>query len=446
VPNKPRAPKSERPLTAAHAIARRARRLRARVLASLLDDTHLERATRHVDFGVVIGTMAWLSIALTLILFTPAWTAATFVAAAIALGLTLRSRRRLLMAYTVFPTVVMVGVITNLLEDSAEHRYPIRVAGPMFSVGVAMEVDNKTTHSGWRPTIEAAGTDALAFRLRVENRRAQSSPQLFAAIGPDFANSYLQVAIGADATRLYSGFNLAVNGARQNGGDGVGKFLMDVQSITAHNQAGSRPLAQGIQFRPSIDGEPERTVIPIPPIAPREVETIEFNAEYGVPDTPQLSGGGVVRILNTRSPGLRETDVNSASPGDLVKIGGHLDNPGYRPIQVSATFHLQRHEGGRWYSVALLVSSSAGDHERELGRAILNSSTGAPITVVPLPGTTEVKTGRHQGCTSPLRLHLQDGITQKLIEVGDIGGFRPRDPCSGTEFSRWVVFSARVGR
>lgn len=351
--------------------------------------------------------------------------------------------------------VAMVIATTRFAEAGGTHRRTRGISAPHFGVSLRLEARNITTHSGWRPSLVAFGTDSIGIRLAVTNLHTIASPRLYVGITdiiegkPGFDEKGIGVRIGSlpDYRSLSVGPQMSVDKSIRAQDIGLGKLTVESRSIRL-SRNGHQIRIGALVPTSSVLALATGGLIPVPPIPAHATVELLLQAEYPVPEMTQLGTGNTVHIENTRVRALRQPPANSARPGDVIRVGGRLDSGGYRPIEVNARFRVKAHDSGRWLSVALLVTSDSdiGEHEREIGHGILNSETGVPISLKVLPHSTEAESVKLGGCHGSPSTRLLDGITQRLIEVGDVGGYRRDDPCSGVEFDKWIVFSARVER
>jgi hypothetical protein len=196
-----------------------------------------------------------------------------------------------------------------------------------------------------------------------------------------------------------------------------------------------------------------------------ETRVISFAAasrfDDGLPlHAPFVFGGDTVRVGHSVSSLFRHVAI--ANPGDRLLYRVKVDSPFGRTfdpvlVRVSSRRNLAQH------SVFLTAFASGGPDEpaQRLGSASVSTTKGVPITLSVMPHSSRLYGFHQDTCKYPtgsasqraahyaypkVLAHLQDGIAEAGIEIGPVGGFRPRDVCHGEEFTRWVQFAARVDR
>jgi len=96
------------------------------------------------------------------------------------------------------------------------------------------------------------------------------------------------------------------------------------------------------------------------------------------------------------------------------------------------------------YMTVTLYGAQVYARPMSLSTAIINQSGSAPLSsLTVLSGTTQYWS-MQTACSKGHVAQLPDGIAEGGLDVGPIGGFRPRDPCAGAEFTRFVTFEAVV--
>jgi hypothetical protein len=180
----------------------------------------------------------------------------------------------------------------------------------------------------------------------------------------------------------------------------------------------------------------------IPPIGAHGQLLVSFTGEYSTPYGGQIGGGNVVRIKNPGGPGKSYATTASAVPGHSLVVWAHFHNVGFRGTEVHARIRIGAQEHGRVGRIVLYASENRATFH-ELGFGTVNSGTGAPIKLTVQPGSTELIAPK-TACSKRKAEPLPDGIAEGGVDVGDVEGWVPRDPCRFTELDRSVVFNVDV--
>ena len=94
-------------------------------------------------------------------------------------------------------------------------------------------------------------------------------------------------------------------------------------------------------------------------------------------------------------------------------------------------------------SIKKIIITENGAAFQKLGLATVNSGGGVPIKLAVQPGSTELITPK-TACSGGKVEPLPDGIAESGVDVGDVEGWVPRDPCHFDELARSVEFKVDV--
>ncbi len=311
-----------------------------------------------------------------------------------------------------------------------------------LGLDAALEVKNLNFGREWGSRIEADGNDQLRFKFLVRNSRPKPSPQMITRIYVSPSDSELRTIAFSFGDSEYGPF---IPGPRIQvvpQSNGLYTFHNEELKVgyppstaTRLRSLGGFMVKRGQEWATGYEWV-------IPSIPANRTLSIGFFGSFWTPETSQLSGGPVVRMKNLTEGQDEYATTVSVRPGDVIAIGGMLDNGGFRETRVLSRFALSPRHAGRFFRIRLYASEVFG-RNRELGYGTVNSAEGRPMALRVVPGTTEL-VGPKTDCSEETRAPLPDGIAQGGVDVGSIGGFRPRDPCHGTEFTRIVTFKARA--
>jgi hypothetical protein len=169
---------------------------------------------------------------------------------------------------------------------------------------------------------------------------------------------------------------------------------------------------------------------------------LSFDGSYNIPAGSELSGGDVMEFKNPSGPDKGYVTTASAVPRDTLFASGLLFNTGFRGADVRVRIHIGAEEHGTVSRITLYASEDNGRY-RELGYGTVNSGNGVPIKLSVQPGSTELVNVKNK-CQKVKKEPLPDGIAEGGVDAGTVGGWRPRDPCHGEEFNRFILFKLDV--
>jgi hypothetical protein len=301
----------------------------------------------------------------------------------------------------------------------------------------------------WRSRLTADSTDPLKLELRLQNIASTATPDLEVGLLSNSSGG------GSTLTEVI----------HQIGDYGYPYVGPEVQ-ITQYS-AGFGPLTLGLAMLLSAPGRPLRALtsprsntmtLPlgetlagdylIGSLAPRSEISLKIPATYATPTDSQLGGGNTI-VYQIR--GMHKwLSAGAVRPGTHVEFSILLNNDGFQPVGVRARVQVRRHLSGEFLTVTALAWESGAVPFNDpgpisQGTAILNADGRRLNTVSVIPGTTQLWQGTDKPCTRQKVLaHLANGIARHQIVVGEVGGFRPHDPCHGGDFTRFVNFKAVV--
>lgn len=181
---------------------------------------------------------------------------------------------------------------------------------------------------------------------------------------------------------------------------------------------------------------------PIPSLPAHSEMELSFDGSYNIPAGSELSGGDVMEFKNPSGPDKGYVTTASAVPRDTLSASGLLFNTGFRGADVRVRIHIGAEEHGTVSRITLYASEDNGRY-RELGYGTVNSGNGVPIKLSVQPGSTELVNVKNK-CQKVKKEPLPDGIAEGGVDAGTVGGWRPRDPCHGEEFNRFILFKLDV--
>jgi hypothetical protein len=330
---------------------------------------------------------------------------------------------------------------------------------------------NGTTKQGWAPAIGAAVTDPLRFRFRVTNASAVATPFL------DIEALYTEPEVhdGMPWT-MWMAVGLPLREVPLRGAyaqimpqeGGLGLITVDAGSFEASRAGETDARKLYSTPYPSRFESPYGTVhagaaAALGSLGPHETRLITFKAssQFGnghEPREPFAFGGDTVRVGHAFASPFH--NIVTAAKGDTLVYRIKVDSPfgrTYNPALVRVSVHhaLAQH-------AVVLTAFAAGTPDeptQRLGRATVSARNSQQITLSVVPRSTRLFGFRGDTCTYPegsaseraahqaypraLR-RLPEGVAAAGVEIGPVGGFRPRDACHGEEFTRWVQFEAHV--
>jgi hypothetical protein len=423
------------------------RTLREELAAQLCSTVRRVRADRidlrtaGVIFGWLVGVAAfalafsvWLTIALAMI--------------SLAAAMIWSSRRRGRASAWAIAGVMTVGTVTYLafsfgplasdtVESTAADARWVPVA---LGLDARLEAKNNTYGNRWATKLEADGNDDLQFKLVIRNTGSIASPEMIArlfASGPESHSRMVAMQFGSSEYGPFSpGPEVQVipqsNGLYRFNGDELVLGAPSPEATPLESLGGWVPRSEendsGFEWR-------------VPSIPAHGEITIGFLASYWTPESSNLDGASLDVKNVTRGEADYSTAI-AAAPGDELSVGAVLHNSGFRSLGVFGRVDFGIRDHGRFDLITIYATESLG-RERELGQGLVNSSTGQPIALQIRQGTTQLITPKTH-CSKEAHSPLPDGVAVGGIDLGSIGGFRPRDPCSGVEFTRMLEFKVDV--
>jgi transcriptional regulator with XRE-family HTH domain len=414
--------------------------------------------TERVNLRTAAEVLAWLAGVIAFALICPLWLTVAVASMALGAGAIRAASRRARAALLVLPLVALVTLAAFLATQmsSTTHEPAVRKWVPVgYGVEAALEVKNLTFRRRWGTTIEADGYDRLQFRLTIRNANGSPAPPLIARLYVSKAGE-----VGGGPRVISVSFGLG-----QSGPFTVGPRVDVTAQSNGLYQFHGAPFRYGEPFLTTRFGEPsfdtpkvEELAIALPRSPPAEEGTgeeyaipsipapgrvlIGFSGSYYIPGGIQLSGGSVMEVKNPRGPDKDYATTTSAIPGDTLTASAELFNTGFRGADVRARIAIDAEQHGTVSRVTLYAKQYEGPFQR-LGSGSVNSGSGVPIKLSVQPGSTEV-VGFKTKCRKEKRESLPDGIAERGIDVGPVGGWLPRDPCHSDEFNRFVLFKLDV--
>jgi hypothetical protein len=402
-----------------------------------------------INWRVVLAALLALTAIISFAAQLPLWITATTVAVAIGVGILHAGDYRRTLIAIVLPTLIVVGGLAYLLahNDSGQAAAAHRVA-PWVAVGpgleASLEAKNLTYKPAWASTIEADGYDELQFRLIVKNRGATpSSPRIIRLTASEKGETYSPRVISATFGRARRGpFELGPEVKVIPQSNGVADFHANTLVFGKPSKGATHLTGLG-DFLPwtNLSWAYEYE---LPAISAHSSLLITVLGSFNTPEEePQLVGGPILEFKNLHETDHRYGTTAAARPGDTLSAAALLSNPSFRSTNAQVWVHFRSHNHGMYEEVGLDARDTFEKAARELGHGLVNAEPGRPIRLQIVPGTTEVKSAGGK-CSEEKSESLPDGITEGGIEVKEIGGFKPRDPCSGGEFAKWLFFQLKV--
>jgi hypothetical protein len=145
-------------------------------------------------------------------------------------------------------------------------------------------------------------------------------------------------------------------------------------------------------------------------------------------------------------------DIGSAQVGDRLTFYVLLDNQGNYPTPSRVRVDFLPRKGGRY--IEMRTFAIQYDRQQMFGTTTINSGDGRPITLRPIPNSTQLLSHPlgswvyHPDC--PLEeaptdsRRLEEGIALGGVDIGEFGGFTPHGNCAGIEFNKQLRFEAAV--
>jgi len=432
-----------RRIRAAADIARRSASSLAKGTATLLGQ--IEVRTAGAVFGWLVGVVAFA-------LVFPIWVTGGLLALALVSATIWGSHRRLRAAVwaIVFvalttTTAYLVSSLNLLNSDASSGKGSVASWRPIaLGLDAKLEAKNRTYGHEWATTLDADGNDELQFRLTIRNTRPTPSPTMIVRIVASGPESHPRLVGLEFGNYQYGPFAPGPQVKVIPQSQGLNRFYGE--ELVLGNPSSTAPELEslgGYTLEETEDENESGFEWMVPSIPAHRTLAIGFLGSYGTPDSAVLDAGPIVKMKNlTHGEGAYKTTV-AAKSGDRLSVGIELHNSGFREMDFFGRVGISAHDHGRFDRIAMHVTE-AFEHTRELGHGTVNSSTGQPIALTVLPGTTEL-VGPRTKCSKERRSPLPDGIDEGGVDLGAIGGFQPRDPCLGSELTRVLEFEAVVG-
>lgn len=427
---------------AAAGVVRRSASSLAKGTAALLGQ--IEVRTAGAVFGWLVGVVAFA-------LVFPVWVTGGLMALALVSATIWGSHRRL--RATVW-AIVFVALTTataylvsssNLLSSNASSDQGSVASWRPVALGLdaKLEAKNRTYGHEWATTLDADGNDELQFKLTIRNTRPTPSPKMIVRIVASGPESHPRLVGLGFGSYQYGPFVPGPQVKVIPQSQGLDRFHGEELMLGNPFSAAPGLESLGGYTLEETEGENESGFEwMVPPIPAHRTLAISFLGSYWTPDSAVLDAGPIVKMKNlTRGESDYKTTV-AAKSGDRLSVGIELHNSGFREMDVFGRVAISAHDHGRFGWIAMYVTE-VFERSRELGHGTVNSSAGRPITLTVLPGTTEL-VGPKTRCSKESRSPLPDGIDEGGVDLGAIGGFRPRDPCLGSELTRVLKFEAGV--
>jgi hypothetical protein len=424
-------------------------------------------ATERVNFRTTAEVLAWLAAVVAFALLFSLWITVALAATALAAGAVRAAEQHVRTALVALPLVAVFVGVAYLLTRPPPNRVHATAAlheprtrkwvSIGYGVQAALEIKNRTFRNRWGTMIEAEGNDRLQFRLLLRNLNVNPATPRVARLFVSQPDED-----GGGPHVISFSFGLGSNGPFTSGPE----VRIVAQSNNSMSEFHATPLRYGETYLAGPYAEPvfsgpkaEALYAPRPRSPPAQEETgaeyatpsiaahgqqvMSFTGSYDTPANGPIGGGDVLKIKNPRGPGNnRYVTTASAVPGDRLQIWAHFHNAGFRGTEVDARIRIGTEEHGRVGRITLYESENGGAFS-EHGFGTVNSGTGAPIKLTVQPGSTELIAPK-TACSNEKAKPLPDGIAEGGVDVGDVEGWVPRDPCKFEELDRNVVFTADV--
>jgi hypothetical protein len=405
-----------------------------------------ERVAGRVNFGASATVLVWLLTTVATAQVLPWWEAVSLGFIALGAGVLLGSRLGFLAASGVVGVVILAcgaaWVVAHVDTDPAKARAsapPVAVVGGLRA---SLELKNETYKNVWGQTIAADGNDELLFRLRISNPGSTPSQQMVMRLLSKEGNESPRTVDVCFGRSEEANFEAGPEVKIVPQSNGLETFVPEEPQFGYPAPAATRLASLGgRQFRANSRLYVGEDYI-VPAISAGKSILITFKASYWTPPSDQLSGGSIFSFKNLTRHEDEYRSVAAAGAGDVLQAYATLNDTGFRSTSAFTRVRITEHEHGAFAWVALIVQADS-PHERELGHGVVNAETESPISMTVIPRTTEIRTPTTD-CSKETREPVADGISKGGLEVTGIGGFKPRDPCHGIEFSKYVFFKLKV--
>jgi hypothetical protein len=300
----------------------------------------------------------------------------------------------------------------------------------------------------WRSALTADSTDPLKLEMQLQNLSSTRSPRLEVAL---FSSA------SGDDTELTE----AIHEIGQYGYPYVGPEV-EIKEYSGFGplSLGTALIRQGGNRHGAVLQVPRRTTMSVPPgetleadyvvgsLGPHADVRLEVRAKYATPVSAGLDGSS---IEYETFGSHRWLEADAVRPGEKLEFSILLNNSGFQPVRARTRVNVQRHRAGEFLTVSALAWESGAKPDAihgpiSQGIAILNADGRRLSGLRIVPNTTQLLQAADKTCPTKERLvaRLANGIATHQISVGEVGGFRPHDPCHGEEFTRFVNFDAIV--
>jgi hypothetical protein len=355
------------------------------------------------------------------------------------------SRSKRLVGIAVAVAAGAAVVLFSLLGGSQGVAKPVLISRLMAF--------NNSYGRKWGTNIRADPTDELTFQLSLANRGGAATPPLTAwaetkqyprpPYGPEVR---LDLARANGTIMTTSPWVVIRPWTNQ-----IGAFMMGGQPVSLFSEPGGRrvrdvPINHGGLVPTSLRNTFDLVNnLQLGPIAGHQAIRLSFDASWAT--TKEESFGGLnpqIETLPLRRDEI-SSDTTAARPGDKLDVWLTLQNEGAYAADAHIKFTITPHDGSRYLTLTAFGIFFGQPAER-LGSATVNSATGVPITLVPIPGTTWLTAPKWQPrCHAHVRPKLlPDGVALGGVDIGVFGGFIPHSNCYGTTFNREINFDAAV--
>ncbi len=369
----------------------------------------------------------------------------------------MRRPDRFLLIGALLSLAVAIAAPLALFSSNAPSTHAA-VAGqqPELDVTGSLLAYDGVAEKRWATDITAALTDPLSFHLTLRNHSSTATPLLdvepfyVEPSDPDGLPWTVWVAIGPpDSETTLPGAYAQIT-PQENG---LGFINFDPSSFRAQRlgQTGSVQLYAAPSARSDFQSPTGQvrasTAAVLGSLAPHETQLVTFTAQSSGSDghiLPDPYAGGSVIGFRT-SPTSQFHQFGAASSGETLLFRIMVDTPDGTPLAPVLRVAVSPHDAQHSVSLTAFASVPYGPPQK-LAAAVVSAAGTSMISLSPVPGSTRLRGYHGDTCTHIEDLGaLPDGITEGGIEIGQVGGFHPRDPCKGDEFIRWVQFTMHVG-
>jgi hypothetical protein len=363
---------------------------------------------------------------------------------------------RLVVIGTLVVAVATVFTYRVLFADGKAKLTTGHAVHPHLTLTGSLLAYDGAAERRWSTAIEADVTDPLRFHLTLRNNSPQPTGLL------DVEPLYLEptdqaaglswtvwVAVGPpeEETPLPG---VSAELTPQEGSLGFLNFDPATFKVQRPGQVGWAPLyaapSAPSKFESPYGNVRAGTAAVLGSLAPHEKQLVSFTASsrnsLGIAQSDPFEGGDIMRYRSSATSRFQQ--IGAASPGENLLFRILIDTPDGSPlspvIRVAINPRIVQH------SVTLTAFASVRNGApQKLGTALVNAVDTPMISLSVVPGSARLRGYPPDTCAHFRDLGpLPDGIAEGGIEIGSVGGFRPRDPCKGDEFTREVQFAVHV--